>query len=115
MIRLPPRSTLFPYTTLFRSWENNNLRARCGVLLPKEVQVYMQTGFFGMEGKMNSGDAHLAVNYQKLLEVGLKGFEERTRAAKAALDLTIPESIDKYHFYDSVLIVIAAVKAYAER
>lgn len=96
-------------------WENNNLRARCGVLLPKEVQVYMETGFFGMEGKMNSGDAHLAVNYQKLLELGLKGFEELTRAAKAALDLTIPESIDKYHFYDSVLIVIAAVKAYAER
>src|SRR5258706_11095147 len=22
MIRRPPRSTLFPYTTLFRSWEN---------------------------------------------------------------------------------------------
>ncbi|WP_269207047.1 pyruvate formate lyase family protein [Streptococcus equi] len=54
-------------------WENNNLRARCGVLLPKEVQVYMETGFFGMEGKMNSGDAHLAVNYQKLLEVGFEG------------------------------------------
>src|SRR3712207_8892317 len=25
MIRRPPRSTLFPYTTLFRSWENFNL------------------------------------------------------------------------------------------
>src|SRR2546422_7990706 len=24
MIRRPPRSTLFPYTTLFRSWENEN-------------------------------------------------------------------------------------------
>src|SRR3712207_9243401 len=23
MIRRPPRSTLFPYTTLFRSWEDN--------------------------------------------------------------------------------------------
>lgn len=75
----------------------------------------METGFFGMEGKMNSGDAHLAVNYQKLLEHGLKGFEERARAAKAALDLTIPENIDKYHFYDSVFIVIDAVKTYAKR
>src|SRR3712207_8336880 len=26
MIRRPPRSTLFPYTTLFRSVENRNLR-----------------------------------------------------------------------------------------
>jgi len=24
MIRRPPRSTLFPYTTLFRSWTNRN-------------------------------------------------------------------------------------------
>lgn len=64
-------------------WENNNLRARAGAMLPDEVQVYMETGFFGMEGKMNSGDAHLAVNYQKLLELGLVGFEERTREAKA--------------------------------
>src|SRR3712207_8807641 len=27
MIRRPPRSTLFPYTTLFRSWIANNLAA----------------------------------------------------------------------------------------
>ncbi|MCD0006744.1 formate C-acetyltransferase/glycerol dehydratase family glycyl radical enzyme, partial [Streptococcus agalactiae] len=84
-------------------WENNNLRARAGVMLPEEVQVYMETGFFGMEGKMNSGDAHLAVNYQKLLEEGLIGFEKKARKAKADLDLTKPESIDKYHFYDSIL------------
>ncbi|WP_303974128.1 glycyl radical protein [Streptococcus merionis] len=96
-------------------WENNNLRSRAGVMLPDEVQVYMETGFFGMEGKMNSGDAHLAVNYQKLLEEGLIGFEERARQAKASLDLTDPASIDKYHFYDSVLITIEAVKIYAER
>lgn len=96
-------------------WENNNLRARAGALLPKEVDVYMETGFFGMEGKMNSGDAHLAVNYQKVLEYGLKEFEERARAAKDALDLTVPENIDKYHFYDSIFIVIDAVKTYAHR
>ena len=58
-------------------WENNNLRARAGALLPEEVQVYMETGFFGMEGKMNSGDAHLAVNYQKLLAYGLKGLKKK--------------------------------------
>ncbi|WP_038027688.1 glycyl radical protein [Tetragenococcus muriaticus] len=96
-------------------WENNNLRAKAGALLPEEVQVFMDTGFFGMEGKMNSGDAHLAVDYKQLLEVGLKGYEKRTLNAKAALDLTKPESIAKYHFYDAILIVIAAVKNFAKR
>ncbi|MCQ9210833.1 glycyl radical protein [Granulicatella seriolae] len=96
-------------------WENNNLRAKAGALLPDEVQVYMEAGFFGMEGKMNSGDAHLAVNYQKILQYGLKDFEKRTLEAKAALDLTVTENLSKYHFYKSVLIVIEAVKTYAER
>ena len=48
-------------------WENNNLRARGEALLPKEVSVFMETGVFGMEGKLNAGDAHLAVNYKRLL------------------------------------------------
>src|SRR5256885_7565160 len=30
MIRRPPRSTLFPYTTLFRSHISTRLRAKCG-------------------------------------------------------------------------------------
>ncbi|MFV0394243.1 MAG: glycyl radical protein [Coprobacillaceae bacterium] len=96
-------------------WDNNNLRAKGGALLPDEVDVFMETGFFGMEGKLNSGDAHLAVDYQQMLEVGLRGYKERTLKEKANLDLTKPESIDKYHFYNSVLIVIDAVKIYADR
>ncbi|WP_025728696.1 glycyl radical protein [Atopobacter phocae] len=96
-------------------WKKNNLRAKAGALLPEEVDVYMQEGFFGMEGKMNSGDAHLAVNYEKVLKYGLKDYQERTLQAKANLDLTDPDSIKKYHFYNAVLIVIDAVKSYAER
>lgn len=96
-------------------WDNNNLRARGEALLPEEVQVYMETGVFGMEGKLNAGDAHLAVNYARVLSDGLKGYEERVRALKAALDLTDPESIDKYVFYKAVLVVIAAVRRFAGR
>ncbi|TQQ85436.1 glycyl radical protein [Peptacetobacter hominis] len=96
-------------------WENNNLRSKGGALLPDEVSVYMETGFFGMEGKLNSGDAHLAVDYQQVLEKGLKGYEERVKKLKSELDLCKPESIDKYQFYKAVLIVIDAVKTYADR
>lgn len=96
-------------------WENNNLRAKAGCLLPEEVSVFMETGFFGMEGKMNSGDAHLAVDYRTVLEVGLEGYRKRTLQEKANLDLTEPESIDKYQFYNAILIVLDAVQTYAER
>ena len=96
-------------------WENNNLRARGEALLPEEVSVFMETGVFGMEGKLNAGDAHLAVNYEKILSFGLKGYEERVKDLKAKLDLTDPDSIDKNIFYKAVLIVIEAVHQFAQR
>ena len=96
-------------------WENNNLRARGEALLPDEVSVFMETGLFGMEGKLNAGDAHLAVNYERLLKEGLRGYEAKARACKEALDLTDPDSIDKNVFYKAVLIVIEAVRTFALR
>lgn len=96
-------------------WENNNLRARGEALLPDEVSVFMETGVFGMEGKLNAGDAHLAINHARLLREGLAGYEARVRAAKAALDLTDPDSIDKYVFYKASLVVIDAVRRFALR
>ena len=96
-------------------WENNNLRARGEALLPEEVSVFMETGVFGMEGKLNAGDAHLAVNYDRVLREGLRGYEERVNKLRAALDLTDPEAIDRNVFYKAVLIVIDAVRGFAAR
>src|SRR5258708_18676970 len=39
MIRRPPRSTLFPYTTLFRSWRPRAARAG-GDLAPRAPRVH---------------------------------------------------------------------------
>ena len=96
-------------------WENNNLRARGEALLPEEVSVFMETGVFGMEGKLNAGDAHLAVNYERILAQGLKGYEAYTREMKEKLDLAQPDSVDKYMFYNSVLTVIEAVHTFTLR
>lgn len=96
-------------------WQNNNLRARGEALLPEEVRVFMETGVFGMEGKLNAGDAHLAVNYERILKDGLRGYEKRVKEYKATLDLTDPESIDKYCFYNAVLIVLEAVRNFVNR
>lgn len=96
-------------------WQNNNLRARGEALLPEEVRVFMETGVFGMEGKLNAGDAHLAVNYERILKDGLRGYQKRVKECKATLDLTNPDNIDKYCFYNAVLIVLEAVRNFANR
>src|SRR3712207_7536915 len=53
MIRRPPRSTLFPYTTLFRSFENHGGRTYLGdevEPLGKVVVGYGNNGKDGTEG-----------------------------------------------------------------
>src|SRR2546429_5444116 len=60
MIRRPPRSTLFPYTTLFRSYDNANAAA-------KELKTLVadaRTGP-GTLGRLISDDAM----YKKLSEI----------------------------------------------
>src|SRR5688572_31528984 len=39
MIRRPPSSTLFPYTTLFRSLGVHDIQVRSGAVFPVEPQV----------------------------------------------------------------------------
>ena len=94
-------------------WENNCLHDRGMALLPEEVLNVLPS--LGMEGKLNAGDAHLAVNYAKVINEGLIGYEKKVLEYKNNLDLTQPESIDKNIFYKAVLIVIDAVKNFAGR
>src|SRR2546426_8472943 len=56
MIRRPPRSTLFPYTTLFRSatmsrggWRGRGRRSPRGVLLVELLQLPVQLGMLALE------------------------------------------------------------------
>ena len=94
-------------------WKNNCLHDRGIALLPDEAINVLPS--LGMEGKLNAGPAHIAVNYERLLREGLAGYEQRTRQLKEHLDLSDPASIDKYQFYKAILIVIDAVKNFADR
>ena len=79
------------------------------------VEVLDVLPSLGMEGKLNAGDVHLAVTYQKVITEGLIGYESRVHELKEKLDLTDPDSIDKNIFYKAVLIVLDAVHKFALR
>lgn len=96
-------------------WEGRTLREKGIAALPEEVGVYMETGLFGMEGKLNAGDAHLAVDLTSVLNQGLESFYNRAVALKEKLDLTRPENLSKYQFYKAVEIVLTAVRDFSMR
>src|SRR5437899_9369609 len=61
MIRRPPRSTLFPYTTLFRS---DVLAARDDVHLAVEVRAGVQWGLEELDRKSTRlNSSHLGISY----------------------------------------------------
>src|SRR3712207_9203741 len=53
MIRRPPRSTLFPYTTLFRSEGAGHLQLLWRIVLPLSRPVFVTVGLISLVYKWN--------------------------------------------------------------
>src|SRR3712207_7778794 len=71
MIRRPPRSTLFPYTTLFRSFEGRSVRAN--ILRVLASQAATDSEFLGrvrkdLEGTIIEYGYHLTAEEMRLAE-----------------------------------------------
>lgn len=96
-------------------WRGRTLKEHALTLMPEDSRRFYDLGIIHPEGNITSGDAHLAVNYRRLLREGLAGYKERTRAALDALDLTDPAELDKAPFYRALLISFDAVIAFAHR
>jgi pyruvate formate-lyase/glycerol dehydratase family glycyl radical enzyme len=96
-------------------WEHNTLLDRGLAAFPPHSKLYYDLGIIKSEGNITSGDAHIAVNYSKMLEVGLKDYERRAQEKLDALDLTDYRNIHSSYFYRGILITIEAVRNFALR
>src|SRR2546422_5488476 len=76
MIRRPPRSTLFPYTTLFRS-------ARLGVTLGADPLTF--AGLAGMGDLVLTATATLSRNYTLGMELGKGKSLEQALAGRSSV------------------------------
>lgn len=96
-------------------WEHNTLKDRGIAAMPPESKVFYDLGIIKAEGNITSGDAHLAVNYERILKYGLADYKKRTEKRLANLDLTNYKDLKKSYFYRGIIIVINAVVAFAKR
>ncbi|MBQ6893012.1 MAG: pyruvate formate lyase family protein, partial [Clostridia bacterium] len=53
--------------------------------------------------------AHMALDYAKLVRIGVKGLLDEVNCRMAALDLNIPENIDKCEFYECCRMELEAL------
>lgn len=96
-------------------WEHNTLKDRGLAAMPASSKVFYDLGIIKAEGNITSGDAHIAVSYEKVLKYGLISFKERTKKKLKELDLTDYKNLKKSYFYRAIIIVIDAVVAFAKR
>lgn len=96
-------------------WEHNTLKDRGLAAIPAESKLFYDLGIIKAEGNITSGDAHLAVNYEKVLKYGLAEYKKHAEERLSALDLTEYKNLNKSYFYKSIIIVLDAVAAFAKR
>src|SRR5207249_7335117 len=89
-IRPPPRPTLFPYTTLFRSWDRHDLRRARVAYLAELAARRKEDGAW-----YNAGTAALADSDAETAQASLARSEEHTSELQSRFDLVCRLLLEK--------------------
>lgn len=90
-------------------WRGQTVQDRCYGMFTDEQKALLATGIIKAEGNMTSGDAHLAVNYPLLLEMGLDGLRAKVAERRSRINLTVLEDLHGEQFLKAIDIVLHAV------
>lgn len=97
-------------------WKGKSLHEQWQEMVPKEAQRYnhiIQTsGGFSENGHHF---AHVAVDYEKILKLGINGIKQEVEEELEKLDLSQIADLDKYHFLNGVKITFDSVIKFARR
>jgi formate C-acetyltransferase len=96
-------------------WRHNTVKDRGLAAMPASAKVFYDLGIIKAEGNITSGDAHVAVDYNRMLREGLLEYKRRAEEKCTALDLTDYQNLAKSYFYRAVSIVVDATVAFAKR
>jgi formate C-acetyltransferase len=74
-----------------------------------------ESGIIRAEGNLTSGDAHIAVNFEKILKIGLAGYLEEIKKAQTALSRNDNRFLKKNDFYNSLKTGIESFQSFIKR
>lgn len=101
--------------TIAPFWKGKTVKELALAAMPERSRTFYDLGIIKAEGNITAGDAHLVVNYSRLIREGLLSFELQTKNAMKKLDLTTYQNQEKLHFYKGVLTTIEAIKIFSKR
>lgn len=99
----------FPY------WEGRTVNELATELMYEDTKAAMNHDVFTVGNYYFNGVGHIGVDYAKVLKKGYTGIIKEAECAMEKLDKGCPDSIEKIHFLEAVIISANAAICYANR
>lgn len=96
-------------------WSGRTTLDRGRALMDPSLQAIHNSGIIRAEGNLTSGDAHIAINNERVLAEGLDGYRDRILAAAAAVDATTRNGVKQAVFYEALNIGLGALQSFIQR
>lgn len=96
-------------------WEGKTLIEKGYSLMSPLNREIHDSGIIRAEGNLTSGDAHIAVNFEKLLKIGLQGYLNETEQAERNLSESDGEYFSKRNFYTALKTGVRSFQSFIER
>jgi pyruvate formate-lyase/glycerol dehydratase family glycyl radical enzyme len=96
-------------------WNGKTMLDKGYSYFSEELNEIHESGMIRAEGNLTSGDAHIAVNFKKILKIGLNGYLEYVDQMSGMLDFTKVEDLKRKQFYDAVKLSLKGLQEYIKR
>lgn len=96
-------------------WQGKTLIERGYSLMSSQHREIHDSGIIRAEGNLTSGDAHIAVNSEKILSIGLDGYMKEIDAAERSVPDSDKNQAQKKDFYKALRIGIESFQVFIER
>jgi len=96
-------------------WTGKTLIERGYSLMSPLNREIHDSGIIRAEGNLTSGDAHIAVNFEKILEIGLVGYLEKVEFMQKSLKDSDTGFLLKLDYYKATKIAIEAFQTFIRR
>ena len=96
-------------------WKGKVLYDKGRALMSQELRDLQDSAIIKATGNLTSGDAHIAVDFFKILSTGLSGYLKEVKQYHQRIKRYEQEGIRKDHFYKALTISILAFQKFIRR
>lgn len=96
-------------------WDGNTTLDKGRALMSPGLREIHASGIIRAEGNLTSGDAHIAVDDERILAEGLGAYVDRTLDKLGRCDIATRDGLKKRLFYEAVLTSLGALQNFIRR